>query len=150
MKTSRNKKRKKSSSGGEPGPGQAQGDGGVSVQQYFTEQDQVEGSRGNPKKSAPPGGVGDLISAVDACRLINSRAGYLMFDPAAIYRDAGKTAPSVFELEAGAILPELPPPVPAGLPADLVARRPDVASAERELAARIESGKAAGSGTSSR
>ncbi|TVP81446.1 MAG: efflux transporter outer membrane subunit [Puniceicoccaceae bacterium] len=38
-------------------------------------------------------------------------------------------------LEAGATLPGLPAAVPAGLPADLLQRRPDLIAAERQLAA---------------
>jgi outer membrane protein TolC len=40
-------------------------------------------------------------------------------------------------------LPDTPPPIPAGLPADLIARRPDLAAAERRLAASDERYKAA-------
>jgi NodT family efflux transporter outer membrane factor (OMF) lipoprotein len=42
------------------------------------------------------------------------------------------------DLETTSALPELPGPVPAGLPADLVSRRPDLAAAERRLAATDE------------
>ncbi|MFQ5701107.1 MAG: efflux transporter outer membrane subunit [Acidobacteriota bacterium] len=38
-------------------------------------------------------------------------------------------------LPLGRTLPDTPPPVPAGLPADLLARRPDLVSAERRLIA---------------
>ncbi|MCR9093447.1 MAG: hypothetical protein NXI30_04465 [bacterium] len=85
---------------GTPDPSGAQ-EGGLSVERYFNEQDQVPGSRRNPLKTAPRRGEGDLISTVEACRLINDRAKYLMFDPAALYRDAGKTAPSAHELSPG-------------------------------------------------
>ena len=44
------------------------------------------------------------------------------------YPDGGERA-------TGAILPDLPPPPPAGLPADLVSRRPDLRAAESRLAA---------------
>ena len=46
----------------------------------------------------------------------------------------GEAAPS-FVLPPAADVPGLPPAVPAGLPADLLERRPDVAAAERALAA---------------
>lgn len=46
-------------------------------------------------------------------------------------------------LEVPEELLPLPPPVPAGLPAELVARRPDLAAAERRLAASDERLKAA-------
>lgn len=88
---------------GDPGPGSALGDGGTSVQGYFKEQDQVEGSRRNPKRKAPPEGDKDLISTVEACKLMNGIVGYLMYDPAGLYRDAGKTAPAAHEIEAGAL-----------------------------------------------
>jgi NodT family efflux transporter outer membrane factor (OMF) lipoprotein len=39
------------------------------------------------------------------------------------------------ELETGSDLPPIPSEIPAGLPAEIVSRRPDVASAERRLAA---------------
>lgn len=39
------------------------------------------------------------------------------------------------ELSAGTELPELPAPIPAGIPADLIQRRPDLIAAERNLAA---------------
>ncbi|UAJ11134.1 efflux transporter outer membrane subunit [Polymorphobacter megasporae] len=39
------------------------------------------------------------------------------------------------ELDPAALLPALPPAVPAGLPSDLLRRRPDVRAAERQLAA---------------
>ena len=45
----------------------------------------------------------------------------------------GQYADGAFETPAG--LPQITPAVPAGLPADLVARRPDLVAAERELAA---------------
>lgn len=41
-------------------------------------------------------------------------------------------------IETTSVLPTLPGPVPAGLPADLVSRRPDLAAAERRLAAADE------------
>jgi NodT family efflux transporter outer membrane factor (OMF) lipoprotein len=44
-------------------------------------------------------------------------------------------AASLIETYAVRELPPTPPPVPAGLPAELVARRPDLVSAERRLAA---------------
>lgn len=79
------------------------GEGGRSVQQYFVEQDQTPGSRRNPLKVLPSGGVADLVTPVQACRTINGIAGKLMFDPAALYRDCGNTAPSAYELEPGQI-----------------------------------------------
>ena len=88
---------------GQPGPGSALGDGGTSVSQYFQEQDQTEGSRRNPKRTAPPEGESDLITSVEACRLINARAGYLMYDPPGLYRDAGRSAPAVHEVHPGAL-----------------------------------------------
>ena len=45
----------------------------------------------------------------------------------------GQYADGVFDTPAG--LPQITPSVPAGMPADLVARRPDLVAAERELAA---------------
>jgi NodT family efflux transporter outer membrane factor (OMF) lipoprotein len=47
------------------------------------------------------------------------------------------------ELEVPKELPDTPPPIPAGLPADLIDRRPDLAAAERRLAASDERYKAA-------
>jgi NodT family efflux transporter outer membrane factor (OMF) lipoprotein len=50
------------------------------------------------------------------------------------------------ELEVAAALPELPGPIPAGLPSELLERRPDVVAAERRVAAafyRVEETKAA-------
>ena len=86
---------------GEPGPGSALGDGGISVSGYFQEQDKIPGSRRNPKRETPAAGETDLISTVEACKLINARAGYLMYDPPGLYRDAGASAPSVHEINPG-------------------------------------------------
>ena len=47
------------------------------------------------------------------------------------------------ELQVPKELPDTPPPIPAGLPADLIDRRPDLAAAERRLAASDERYKAA-------
>jgi NodT family efflux transporter outer membrane factor (OMF) lipoprotein len=47
------------------------------------------------------------------------------------------------ELTVPRTLPDTPSPIPAGLPADLIARRPDLAAAERRLAATDERFKAA-------
>jgi NodT family efflux transporter outer membrane factor (OMF) lipoprotein len=41
-------------------------------------------------------------------------------------------------VEIPAVLPDVPAPIPAGLPADLVGRRPDLVSAERRLASATE------------
>lgn len=38
------------------------------------------------------------------------------------------------EIEAATVLPTLPSPIPAGLPSDLLRRRPDIVAAERNLA----------------
>ena len=90
-------------SAGEPGPGSALGDGGTSVQGYFQAQDEVAGSHRNPKRDLPAKGESDLISTVDACKLMNEIIGYLMYDPAGLYRDCGKSAPSAHEVESGAL-----------------------------------------------
>ncbi len=47
------------------------------------------------------------------------------------------------ELKVPQVLPDAPPAIPAGLPADLISRRPDLAAAERRLAASDERFKAA-------
>ena len=88
---------------GAPSPGSAMGDGGKSVQGYFQEQDQVEGTHKNPKRSLPANGEPDLISTVEACKLMNQTMGYLMYDPAGLYRDCGKSAPAAHEIESGAL-----------------------------------------------
>lgn len=76
-------------------------DGGVGVEQYFAEQDQTLGSVKNPKRTTPEKGASDLITSVEACRLINGHAGYLMYNPKGLYRDAGKRAPAVHEVRPG-------------------------------------------------
>lgn len=88
---------------GTPGPGSALGDGGTSVQGYFQEQDQVEGTQKNPKRKLPAKGESDLISTVEACKLMNQIMGYVMYDPSGLYRDCGKTAPGAHEVESGAM-----------------------------------------------
>lgn len=89
----------KDTEAGDPGPGAAEG--GIGVERYFAEQDQVEGSVKNPKRRKPEKGEPDLITSVQACQLINGYVGYLMYNPKGLYRDAGKRAPAVHEIRPG-------------------------------------------------